>query len=1021
MKLFTFIYILLCPFFGITQIAKKDSLKISLLDSLRSEAMDIREYSDAIKIATEQVELAEDLYDSNSKEYFANKLKYAFTIKSSGDYDKAEQLYLNIFNELERNALDTTKVYCDVLNNLSFLYMNMSDYQKSEIWFDKAFSAVNKVEGEYSSDNYVLLNNYGLLQYNKGDYDKAIEFYGKSLCIIEDLEGKESSAYAHKLNNIAGAYFRKGDLYRCQNTVLESKRITEMTDGVISKRYLTIIENLSFLYRATEKYDKAFDYFRQSYDLNKKLYGKNADKSLEFLKDEANLLFAMNDYASAKELIDEFFLKSSLKESTAKSDNLFSYYDKAKIYMALGLYDEGLESILMAHQIAENNHEENFDQLGVIKGLLAKYYLSQGKINKALKLRIEAEEILINSTGEKHRDYISNLNQIGSLFLKLGQLDSSRVYIEKARTLKLRYFDRNSLTLLADDLVEASLAFAEENYEESQVLFKKSLEIRYDYLKRNMPILSFERRINLYQDFNSAYNQFLSRFLVDLEPDQEMLNYIYQWSRSVRELATNITYLSKKNTQSFSSYQTDLYEEIQSLNTRINRAISYDGEKLKDKKINLDSMISHSLRMEEELLSSQKIRFNKLEQKILPLTALSLVFLEFEYKALNKSTPHKKNYAILKDESMISSYSLENLSSLPAFNGQSSEEDYRLAFELLFAPYADKFKNYNSIWIEPQGRLFNIPFNALLFDDKFVKEDFKIFINGRNSFSGGSNSSDNLLLVGNDFISENDGIDSIDSEEFIAMRGFDLRSQLKPFKALNHVSREISVAKENLPNKKLTILKNENEAMLKDKLYNNSYKLIHIASHGFFVNTSSQVNQVKKGLNNSGVALSDANDFLSFKNKEGDEDGLLTALEIMELPLQNSDLVILSTCQSAKGMVHHKEGNIGLHLAFKALGAKNLILTLWNVSDSATEELMSSFYEYISAGNSIKYSFDQSLDVIKAKYPKNIWSAYVLYGAGDEILFPSKVISQKNLLIGFILIGLIGLFFFKSKAGRKVA
>jgi CHAT domain-containing protein len=119
-----------------------------------------------------------------------------------------------------------------------------------------------------------------------------------------------------------------------------------------------------------------------------------------------------------------------------------------------------------------------------------------------------------------------------------------------------------------------------------------------------------------------------------------------------------------------------------------------------------------------------------------------------------------------------------------------------------------------------------------------------------------------------------------------------------------------------------------------------SPRILHIASHGFFMRQPAE-----NPLLRSGLALAGAN------IRHGlHDDGILTALEASALNLRGTKLVTLSACDSGLGEVWNSEGVYGLRRAFVLAGSESLVMTLWAVSDASSRETMAAYYAGLRAG-----------------------------------------------------------------------
>jgi CHAT domain-containing protein len=123
-------------------------------------------------------------------------------------------------------------------------------------------------------------------------------------------------------------------------------------------------------------------------------------------------------------------------------------------------------------------------------------------------------------------------------------------------------------------------------------------------------------------------------------------------------------------------------------------------------------------------------------------------------------------------------------------------------------------------------------------------------------------------------------------------------------------------------------------------------RLLHIATHGFFLEDSSitAVNRQTATGNNSSP-LAGAN-----KRSADGDDGILTALEASGLNLWGTKLVVLSACDTGVGQVRNGEGVYGLRRAFVLAGAESLVMSLWPASDYTTRRLMTDYYKNLKQG-----------------------------------------------------------------------
>lgn len=131
---------------------------------------------------------------------------------------------------------------------------------------------------------------------------------------------------------------------------------------------------------------------------------------------------------------------------------------------------------------------------------------------------------------------------------------------------------------------------------------------------------------------------------------------------------------------------------------------------------------------------------------------------------------------------------------------------------------------------------------------------------------------------------------------------------------------------------------------------------LHFATHGFF---GKAITAVAAG-GSLGVATAEARSAAGFHPTllsgltlagakrpldPSKDDGILTALEVEAMDVSNVEMAVLSACETGLGKAAAGEGVLGLSRSFHAGGTRTVVASLWQVSDQATRQLMTDFYE----------------------------------------------------------------------------
>ena len=215
------------------------------------------------------------------------------------------------------------------------------------------------------------------------------------------------------------------------------------------------------------------------------------------------------------------------------------------------------------------------------------------------------------------------------------------------------------------------------------------------------------------------------------------------------------------------------------------------------------------------------------------------------------------------------------------------------------------------------------------------------------------------------------------------------------------ILKEVQSIDETVPSR---VFLNEQATESNFKKYASDYSVLHLAMH-----TIMDDEQPLQSL-------------LAFTNVETSdtlEDNRLYAYEIYNMKL-NAQMTVLSSCSSGFGKMQKGEGMMSLARGFIYAGCPSIVMTLWQVSDKSSSELMTSFYRYLKKGRSkqeamrlAKIDYLASADDLTSN--PYFWSGFVVVGDGTPIYRKSGVTYW--LMVVAIFAGT--LFFLQYRRGVK--
>jgi CHAT domain-containing protein len=882
-------------------------------------------------------------------------------------------------------------------------------------------------------DNIYFNNMMGLLYHKMGAQYKALGYFNKSIEISKTRFGENSLEYADALYDKVGFYIFTGQYAKAlkvNNRILE---IAESIEGKWSKIYASYLNNQGIIQRNIGEYPQALDSYVESL---------NILDSLNLAGEYGTGFFYNNIGRLYKEIgdLDQslIYYKKALKIKKKFYDKKPSDYGRtlnniAKLYQKRGELEEAEQAFLESLKVYEETIGINTRSYALTQKNIADLYVSQNKLDTAISLFIPALHVLGETMGREQADYATALISIARFYKNKNELEKALVYYDSIYTIKKHALGEKHKEMALASLPLSKLYENKGDIDSSKALLKAGVKSASNWITQHFEHLSEQEQRNILAN-NLLFFNYLRSFGYR---NKQLLVEIFEAELLLKNLLlSNKKELLAQLDKMDESFQGDYkkWQDIKSLLAyETTRSLKKRGKHIDSLQIvanNLESQLARRSNKFKE--QHRKIRLEDLKRKLKSQDAI-IEFISFEYEEPLHKTDSILYIALILKPNIekpiaIPLFEEKELATLLAAKG-ARRNDYvsdlyniasrgltprtkgkRSLHQLIWQPLDSILTDVNTIYFAPSGLLHRVNLAAIqvnkreLLANKFeliqlsssrqlaIEKEEKFTNKEAVLFGGISFDLDTIALS-----EEVAKLQTISPKVSFNVQGLDRNLRGDGWHSLSYTEEEVidigKLLNENGFNAQVFTKKRATEEIFKKIGRNNaSPNILHIATHGYFFPDKQITNKEGRDYktafelsNNpmlrSGLVLSGGN--YVWKGNvpiEGKEDGVLTAYEISQMNLRNTELVVLSACETGLGDINNSEGVYGLQRAFKLAGAKYIIMSLWQVPDRQTSMLMKRFYKkWLVEKLPIKRAFSTAQQEMQAIGMDSFyWAGFVL-------------------------------------------
>ncbi len=888
--------------------------------------------------------------------------------------------------------------------------------------------------GSYYSDSIQAVNLYrkAINLFENELYAQSLDSFYASLNLRKQLFGSENSKLAGTFLGIGIVYGRMGQF----DLALKNYKLAE-SNYLLAKTYpfrsiVSLYNNIGIVYRFKLDYEKALQYFEQALSVSVKNLNAAKNEIASINYNISEIYYLLNKYDKAIEIIN-----SNLNNANPE-DKILYYELLAFIYQLKGDIKKSRRFYENVIDLTININEKNHISVATAYLNYANFLISADQFEDAGKMLYKANQIIqshktvdgrILSDLYRTEGLLLNNKPVATQNLEIFRkqksqnlLDAVSWFMKGLAPLNFNENNLNNNTLETEKIISlinciTLLKLIADNYYElsrleqipNNTLFSKSIEQAINYYqmvgtliqKARVEISDDESKIQLTSlEYNTFYKIIqVSHEAYSASNDFKYLEMAFQNAERVKSssifdkisdqfalenslIPDSLLYAEKKINNTITVFSEKLYEEENKPDPDSSLINEYNNEifTAKRNRDELNRFLENEYKDYFDLkYSASMLSAKQIQQKLRKDQTL------IEY-VLNETDTVSELYTFIISPENIGFHRQKVdetfMRSISAFFHFMSNKEYlftknedsknfcvaaNVLYSKLLLPFKMEIKNKNIV-IVPDGKLSYVPFDALLenLPDTSKTVEFNRLNYAILSYCFNYSNSANLLFK------------QLTKDHKNKIRALAFAPVYKEGETIEIAQKKLSllplpgVEKEVKQISKIINIKIFKGEDATEKNFRNNvekYDILHLSMHAF--------------INDSLPAFSS---FAFSKNISDDQlnDGILNTADIYNLKL-NAKLTVLSACNTGTGKLRKGEGIMSLARGFLYAGCPAILMSLWEVEDESTTQIMTSFYKHLKKGK----TKDESLRLAKLEYLDSVgsrrahphyWLGFVSFG-----------------------------------------
>lgn len=959
------------------------------------------EYRQAMQAQEEIIETFDRRLGSGHPWHVAWRGYRASSLHFLGQLKAARQLDLENLAALTQTVGPHHPLYAECCDRIGQVHRELSDFAAAETAHRTALRIYQESLGPESPEAITCGFNIGLLMREMGNYPAAKERLDSAVALYRKTGTFEERAKWEALNEQGNLFTSMGHFEAAEASFRDALESVVSTQGEGHPETAPILLNIGEVCRQRGMYHEADPILRRARDTLVKTLPPNHRLHIQGMLMSATLHASMGDLKRSE---GEFREALDLQERVfgkAHPDYVLLLNNLATVLSRQGQVEEAITLLEEVKSLSDGIWGEDHPTHSIVLENLGELHVRLGDLVEGERCLSEAMQVCRNTLPMEHVNVASVISNEAVLRIEQGDVPRAEAALTSAATMLNRLVGDGHPQYLQTMKLLAKLHLMQGDFEKAELVLDTVFEKERWFLDVTATAQSERQQLATQASLRETLDVYLTLCQRHALPAKAVYGHIADWKGTVTARQLELRRLARDGTDpQLRQKLQDVSAELAAHSWRTPDSTQLanwlqETRRLTDLREQLELESARTLPPGTAAVVSEHLDIGEQLPLHSALVDYVCVTASSELSRKNEGTKDDRFLAFVvrrnRDPIQVdlgpadvireaaSGWRAELQQGFPAH----SESGLALR-NLIWNPLEKHLDGVIQIWISPEDQLSQIPFAAIpgkepteLLIDRYAIASIssaRLLTALLDDSNPESVDRPSLLLLGDVDFDHGDSGGAVPSKRptlNLATRTAAITGERQHYPPLPGTVEELiaieQLFQKALPNGEIHTLRGNSatEAGVRD--YTRARRYLHLATHGFFASPMDNSAGGSDGALpafhgffkdqadvvgfhpdlQSGVVLAGVNNpqQLSGRQVGIPDDGILTAMEVAALQLNDADLVVLSACETGLGEQLAGEGVLGLQRAFHIAGAKSVVASLWKVDDTATQVLMTEFYK----------------------------------------------------------------------------